>query len=232
MPNAFRILQARGLIDEVIEMPSGAVLEGAGDCLWDGHRGTFWRARASSDKAAAPSSKQASARPASRSISPIRASTTSTPRSARCRAAASSTIRARSRAARAAIERRVAPSDRIALDPADAARFAADAVCFGRRAGAVQLQRDAPRRVAAARLCRRHHAARRLLRSGGSACCLTLRLDNRSRVVAQTTPARAAAGHAENGGRASRTPASWSVEVLEPGGFNDGVIAPEFRRRD
>src|SRR6476661_6214616 len=39
---AFRVLEARGLIDEVIEMPIGAVLEGAGDCLWDGHRGTFW----------------------------------------------------------------------------------------------------------------------------------------------------------------------------------------------
>jgi hypothetical protein len=39
---SFRALQARGLIDEVIEMPDGAVLEGAGDCLWDGHRGTFW----------------------------------------------------------------------------------------------------------------------------------------------------------------------------------------------
>jgi hypothetical protein len=34
------------------------------------------------------------------------------------------------------------------------------------------------------------------LRSGGSACCLTLRLDHRSRTVTQTIPARAAAGHA------------------------------------
>src|SRR5205814_2191776 len=34
--------------------------------------------------------------------------------------------------ARAAIERRVAPADRIALGPADAARFAANAVCFRR----------------------------------------------------------------------------------------------------
>jgi len=51
---SFRALQARGLIDEVIEMPDGAVLEGAGDCLWDGHRGTFWMGSGfRSDKTAA-----------------------------------------------------------------------------------------------------------------------------------------------------------------------------------
>src|SRR2546421_5163494 len=39
---AFRALQARGLIDEVIEMPHGVALEGAGDCLWDRKRALFW----------------------------------------------------------------------------------------------------------------------------------------------------------------------------------------------
>ena len=39
---AFRALAGRGLIDEVVEMPNGVVLEGAGDCLWDRHRGLFW----------------------------------------------------------------------------------------------------------------------------------------------------------------------------------------------
>src|SRR3954468_19720103 len=39
---AFEALQARGLIDAVIEMPQGVSLEGAGDCLWDGKRRLFW----------------------------------------------------------------------------------------------------------------------------------------------------------------------------------------------
>ena len=35
---AFDILRRRGLIDEVITLPPGVTLEGAGDCLWDAHR--------------------------------------------------------------------------------------------------------------------------------------------------------------------------------------------------
>jgi N-dimethylarginine dimethylaminohydrolase len=38
----FRALQAHGLIDEVVEMPEGVTLEGAGDCIWDRWRGLFW----------------------------------------------------------------------------------------------------------------------------------------------------------------------------------------------
>jgi N-dimethylarginine dimethylaminohydrolase len=39
---AFRALQARGLIEAVVKMPEGLVLEGAGDCVWDGTRNMFW----------------------------------------------------------------------------------------------------------------------------------------------------------------------------------------------
>src|SRR5215813_9484517 len=39
---AFRALAARGLLDEVVEMPAGVALEGAGDCIWDRKRGLFW----------------------------------------------------------------------------------------------------------------------------------------------------------------------------------------------
>ena len=39
---AFCAMQARGLIDEVVEMPEGVALEGAGDCLWDAKRALFW----------------------------------------------------------------------------------------------------------------------------------------------------------------------------------------------
>src|SRR5476649_2179135 len=39
---AFRALQTRELIDEIVELPAGVTLEGAGDCIWDRSRAWFW----------------------------------------------------------------------------------------------------------------------------------------------------------------------------------------------
>ena len=39
---AFEALQARGMIDEVIVLPDRCLQEGAGDFIWDAHRGQFW----------------------------------------------------------------------------------------------------------------------------------------------------------------------------------------------
>ena len=39
---AFRALQARGVVDEVGQIPAGLFQEGAGDAIWDAHRGQFW----------------------------------------------------------------------------------------------------------------------------------------------------------------------------------------------
>lgn len=38
----FEGLKQRGLLSEVIAAPDGVVQEGAGDCVWDCHRGFFW----------------------------------------------------------------------------------------------------------------------------------------------------------------------------------------------
>src|SRR5579863_5339006 len=38
----FRELKARGYLDGIVHLPEGIVLEGAGDCVWDGQRGLFW----------------------------------------------------------------------------------------------------------------------------------------------------------------------------------------------
>src|SRR5262249_35409428 len=40
---AFRALQARGIVEHVCHMPGDLVLEGAGDCVFDGTRNLFWR---------------------------------------------------------------------------------------------------------------------------------------------------------------------------------------------
>ena len=56
---AFRALQARGLVDDVAQIPAGVFQEGAGDAIWDAHRGQFWTGfgqrsnRAASDEIAA-----------------------------------------------------------------------------------------------------------------------------------------------------------------------------------
>jgi N-dimethylarginine dimethylaminohydrolase len=101
-------------------------------------------------------------------------------------------------AAREAIEAHVAAADRIALDRADAERFAANAVCVGN--SVILSSCSAALR---ARLQERGYAVvetplHAFMRSGGSACCLTLRLDHRSgaKVVASASRMReqAAAG--------------------------------------
>jgi N-dimethylarginine dimethylaminohydrolase len=83
-------------------------------------------------------------------------------------------------AARTTIEAHVTPEHRIALDRADAERFAANAVCIGNTI-VLSSCSSSLRRV----LNERGYAVvetplHAFLRSGGSACCLTLRLDYRS----------------------------------------------------
>ncbi len=39
---AFEALRAEGVVDEVIALPDGCLQEGAGDFIWDAHRGQFW----------------------------------------------------------------------------------------------------------------------------------------------------------------------------------------------
>jgi len=52
---AFDALKERGLLSEVRDMPDGIVLEGAGDCVFDPKRDTFWLGYGQrSDKEAAP----------------------------------------------------------------------------------------------------------------------------------------------------------------------------------
>jgi N-dimethylarginine dimethylaminohydrolase len=40
--SVFARLQARGLVDDLIDLPDGVLQEGAGDAIWDAERGQFW----------------------------------------------------------------------------------------------------------------------------------------------------------------------------------------------
>jgi N-dimethylarginine dimethylaminohydrolase len=177
---AFRALAARGLIDAVIEMPEAIALEGAGDCLWDARRGLFWMGCGfRSDVAAAPVVEDTFGAP----CVPLELANPSYYHldTAMCALPCGAVVYypgAFTGAALGAIHARVAPQDRIALNAADAAQFAANAICAGRAivlSGCSGVLRGA--------LEARGYAVIEtpltvFQRSGGSACCLTLRLDH------------------------------------------------------
>jgi len=181
----FRALAERGLINEVIELPRGLALEGAGDCLWDRTRKLFWMGCGfRSDERAAEIVQSVFGLP----CIPLKLSEASYYHldTAMCALPCGGVIYypgAFTLAALETIHAHVGPADRIPLSPEDAARFAANAVVVGRN---IVLSSCSPelRRTLDARAYR---VVETLLdafqRSGGSACCLTLRLDHRSQAA-------------------------------------------------
>ena len=187
----FATLAERGLLDNIVRLPDGIVLEGAGDCVWDAQRRMFWLGCGfRSDAAAGPALERQFGRPclplplANASFYHLDTALCALPCGALMYYPDAFTP-----AAHATIAAHVAAADRIALDRADAERFAANAVCIGNTI--VLSSCSAGLR---ARLQERGYAVvetplHAFMRSGGSACCLTLRLDHRS-----NTPLPAARG--------------------------------------
>ena len=184
---AFNALRSRGLIDEVVTLPPGVTLEGAGDCLWDAHRQMFWmgcgfRSGAEAREVVAeqfgvPCVALALADPAfyhlDTCFSPL-------PCGAVVYYPAAFTTEGL-----AQIHARVAPTQRIAIAAEDAAHFAANAVNFGRT-----ILLSSCSETLRAQLKKRGYTVVEapltvFQRSGGSACCLTLRLDHQSAAIAR-----------------------------------------------
>ena len=151
---AFRALAERDLIHDVIELPRGIALEGAGDCLWDRTRRMFWMGCGfRSDEAAAREVEAAFGVP----CLPLRLSEASYYHldTAMCALPCAGVIYypgAFTPAALDVIHAHVAPADRIALSPEDAARFAANAVVVGRNIVLSIGKRDAAADPGGARL--------------------------------------------------------------------------------
>jgi N-dimethylarginine dimethylaminohydrolase len=200
---AFRMLKVRGLIDDIIELPADVMLEGAGDCIYDARRGLFWLGCGfRSDAAAAgPIEEVLGLRCVTLPLADPRFYHLDT---ALCLLPCGGVIyypQAFTPAALAAIHDHVAAADRIELSQSDAARFAANAVCIEH---AIVLSSCG--HGLRGKLERRGYAVIEtpldvFQKSGGSACCLTLRLDHRSRAAAGEAaepevamPAKAAAG--------------------------------------
>lgn len=199
---AFRTLQARGLIDDIVEMPENIALEGAGDCLWDARRGLFWMGSGfRSDKAASAVVEKTFAAGcvplelADPSYYHLDTALSPLPCGGVIYHPGAFTAEARD-----IIEWLVAPPDRIALEPGDAARFAANSVSFGRTLVLSSCSETLRRTLTERGYTVVKTPLASFLRSGGSACCLTLRLDHLSQQsavpLATVSAPRAAAGEA------------------------------------
>jgi len=193
---AFRALAARGLIDTVIEPPEEIVLEGAGDCIFDKRRGLFWLGSGfRSDAAAARLVEETFGVPClALTLSDASYYHLDT---ALCALPCGGMIyypAAFSASALDLIHSQVAPHERIVLDAADAARFAANAVCVGRAVVLSSCGEVLRRRLEERGYSVVETPLSAFMRSGGSACCLTLRLDHVSDGAAAEMPARRAAG--------------------------------------
>jgi N-dimethylarginine dimethylaminohydrolase len=188
------------VVDEISTLPDGVTLEGAGDCLFDARRGLFWLGYGfRSDRAAAPALERTFGVPcvplqlADPSFYHLDTAFCALPDGGVVYYPAAFTT-----AALAAIHARVAPEDRIALDPDDAARFAANAVCVGRTIVLSSCSASLRRNLTERGYAVVETPLGAFQRSGGSACCLTLRLDYQSRGGgAGAAPASAARARAQ-----------------------------------
>jgi N-dimethylarginine dimethylaminohydrolase len=183
---AFAALKGRGLIEEILPLPPGIMLEGAGDCIFDKRRNVLWLGCGfRSDAAAAPELER-------RFDLRVTALPLADPRfyhldTAFCALPCGAVIYypgAFTPAALAAIHAAVAPADRIVLGYADAARFAANAVCVGRTIILSSCSAALRRKLKARGYAVVETPLDAFQKSGGSACCLTLRLDHRSNAAA------------------------------------------------
>jgi len=179
---ALRVLRKRGLIDEVVTLPPGVTLEGAGDCLWDAHRQLFWMGcgfrselvarNIVAEQFGVPCVALALADPAfyhlDTCFSPL-------PCGAVMYYQAAFTA-----AGLALIHARVPPEQRIELVPDDAARFAANAVSVGHTILLSSCSGTLRSRLEERGYTVIETPLTAFLRSGGSACCLTLRLNHQS----------------------------------------------------
>jgi N-dimethylarginine dimethylaminohydrolase len=176
----FHTLREQAQIYSVEELPADMILEGAGDCIWDQQRGQFWMGYGPrSDRAAAHvvadyfGAECVALELADPSFYHLDTAFCALPSGDVIYYRGAFTV-----SARHVIEERVGPSQRIALDPAEAAQFSANAVSFDHclvlSSCTDMLRREAEERGFTV-LTTPLHA---FLRSGGSACCLTLRLDH------------------------------------------------------
>ena len=176
-------MRERGVVDDVCQLPPGIILEGAGDCIWDAAAPVWLGCGFRSDAAAAFFLTQRLDRPVALPLAQSRFYHLDT---ALCVLPCGTLMyhpEALTPAAQATINAHVAPEHRIALDRADAKRFAANAVCVHDTIVLSSCSKPLGSALQERGYTVVQTPLQAFLRSGGSACCLTLRLDHRSAVL-------------------------------------------------
>jgi N-dimethylarginine dimethylaminohydrolase len=181
--SVFARLKARGVIQEVIELPDGVLQEGAGDCIWDADRSLFWAAHG-------PRSSKSSIAALGRTFGQeIVALKLASDRfyhldTCFCPLAGGEVLyypAAFTPEALAAIRERVAAAQRIEASEAEAAAFCVNAVNLD----AEVIMARAPESLAAKLAAHGYRLVEvdldPFILSGGAAYCMTLRLDRTSR---------------------------------------------------
>lgn len=180
--DAFIALKARGLIEEVIDLPEGVLQEGAGDCIWDQDRGLFWaghgqRSTISSLPVIADTFGQ-----------PVIGLELATDRfyhldTCFCPLSGGRLLYyppAFTPEALTAIHAHVEPQDRIVATDEDAAAFCVNAVNVGRHIVMAKAPVALQRRLNALGYSVSEVDLSPFILSGGGAYCMTLRLDRKS----------------------------------------------------
>ena len=179
---AFEDLRQRGVIDRIVDLPTGVTHEGAGDAVWDAARGLFWGGFGPrSEAAAGPALSRIFGRP----VVPIELATPQFYHLDTCLCPLSGGDvlyhpPAFSPEALRAIRDRVAPDLRMEASAEEAAAFCVNAVELD---GTVVMAR--PPQTLRRRLEARGYRVVPIdldpfLLSGGAAYCMTLRLDRAS----------------------------------------------------
>ncbi|HEY2010660.1 MAG TPA: arginine deiminase-related protein [Rhizomicrobium sp.] len=188
---AFLGLQARGLIEDVIDLPDGVLQEGAGDCIWDQDRGLFWagygqRSSVNSLPAIADTFGQ-----------PVIGLELATDRfyhldTCFCPLSGGRLLYyppAFTPEALATIHAHVKPQDRLVATNEDAAAFCVNAVNVGRHIVMAKAPAALRKRLTALGYSVNEVDLSPFILSGGGAYCMTLRLDRTSRPGAMSLAA-------------------------------------------
>ena len=179
---AFLDLKARGLVNDVLDLPEGVLQEGAGDCIWDKDRGLFWAGHGQRSSA---NSLPAIADTFGRPVVGLELATDRFYHLDTCFCPLSGGKllyfpRAFTAEALACIHARVRPEDRIEASDEDAAAFCVNAVNVGHQIVMAKAPPALRKRLTAFGYTVTQVDLSPFILSGGGAYCMTLRLDRES----------------------------------------------------
>jgi N-dimethylarginine dimethylaminohydrolase len=179
---AFEALKARGLVEEIHELPDGVLQEGAGDAIWDHARGFFWvgYGQRSTRDSIAVIEQVFGQKTVALELATDRFYHLDT---CFCPLAGGKLLYyppAFTDAALAAIHAHVRPEDRIVASDAEAAAFCVNAVAIGHHVVMAEPPRSLRDRLAAHGFSVTGVDLAPFILSGGGAYCMTLRLDRSS----------------------------------------------------